>query len=607
MTEIGGYASALALAASAWGGCIALSPLWGRPPFRAASRRAGAAAATLLVLALVSLGWAAWTADVRYSFVARVAELTGSAPARLLALPESPACRFLIFLTLFALFGGWACAGERWGGLERRRWTLVHAITFAGVLVVSMFADPWSVGAAEGVFVPPESLEPGSLVARSLRLVSLAGWAVVFVLVWSAIRELRENGAVLRGPYLWGVSAWLFMTASVGSEYAVVEGRVVDGLPLEAAAWRVVPPWLLGLAFLHVAALGRRRPAAPVLSLALGVAVFPLAFPLLGDGVLPWPWAIGALAAAAVAVTATGRAARERVTPRAVALWSRGGFAAVAAGLLTALASLALGARLAGGTLPGAVWAWAALLAASLSALALALPGVRGAARRAARRVAPVAAAAALVAALVGVLSGDLWFGVAAGLVTLNLGVAGRELLAARPGRSTLWLWGAPVAHTGLAALVLGLAAARLGAARSAEMAPGDVITVRSPVTGTVEFKYLGLSLYASGGTPKWAASVEVTGLRDGPAVARAEQRELPGRSELYHVPALVRALTGAAHIELLEVLSVSGERVRLQVTVRPLASLVWSGLLLLMAGAGCGFAAALGRGERGEPGECAA
>lgn len=596
MTEIGGYASALALAVSGWGGFVALSPLWDRASFRAASRRAGAAAAGLLALALASLAWAAWMGDVRFPFVIAVAEIAGTAPARLSALLASPGSRFLVFLTLFAVFGFLACRAEPWGGLERRRWSLFHGIILAGILALIVFADPWSTRAAGRALLPPETLELEVLVSRSLRLAAVAAWAVVFVLVWSAVREIRERGALLRRPYLWGAGAWLLMTASILSDYAFAEGGAVGAEPLEMAAWRAGPAWLLGLGFLHAAGLARRRPVALALSLGLGVAVFPLAFPLVGDGILPWPWAMAGLAAAALALAAIGRAERALLAPRPVGLWTRDRAAVLAAGVVTAVAGLSLGALLAGGTLPGAVRGRVALFVAVLAAWSLAFPGIRGAARRIALRVAPSVAIAIAVGSAVAVLTRDAWFGAAAGVLALNLVAAAREILAARPGRSTLWLWGASLAHTGFAALVLGFAAARLGVERSVEVVPGDALAVRSPLTGPVEFRYLGLSLYAGGGAAKWAATVEVMGLGDGAVVARAEQRDLPGRAELYHVPGLVRALKGSAHIDLAEVLSVSAERVRLRVAVRPLATAVWLGFVLVMAGTACGLAAAVPR-----------
>lgn len=596
MTELGPYAAALALAASAWGGFIALTRWWDEPEFRASSRRAGAAAAVLLGLAAAGLAWAAWTTDVRYRFVIPFTQTPGSVTERVASL-LSAGPRFLLFLAVFSAFGCRVARLEGSAAMRRRRWMLLHALTLAGLLGAWVATDPWSGGGGGSVFVTPESLEPGAVLAGYLRIAAVAAFGAVFLLLWSGPREIRQDGGLLHRPYVWGAWAWLFLTASILSDYAVVEGRAPTLVSLGWVTRSAAVPWLVGLAFLHAAGLGRRRPRGNLTATALGVALFPLALPLLADAGGRWPWIAGGAGALALALGSAFRAdVAESPSPWA-SLWSRDRVAVGAAIVLAGAGALALGALFADGTLPVALWGALAGLGTLAAALSFVFPAVRGRPQRVALRALPFALVGFVVALLSSFASGDLWFGVGCALAALSLGVAGREILSARPGRSGLWLAGAALAHTGLAVVFIGWAAARLGGQTTAALQPGGLVAAEVPFVGSVQVRYLGLSLYRGPTADKWAASVEVEG-PSGRSLRRAEQWAVPGRGEMYHVPATVNAPSGSVDVDLAEILSGRAEHVRLAVTVRPLAGAFWIGALLIAMGAALGLAASTPRGR---------
>ncbi len=598
MTELGPYAVGLAAAASAWGAFVPLTWLWDRPEFRASHRRAGVASAALLVVAFSGLAWAAWTGDVRYSFVAPFSLAPGSWGLRLASL-LSPAPRLLLLVTLLAVAGAWACRRPGPSSVRRRFGALWNAVVLAGVLTAALGTEPWRSGGGLAAPPPPEALEPLAIAAGYLRVSAVAGFGVVFLLLWSSVSEVRQEGALLRTPYRWGAWAWLCLTGAVLADYAALAARATA---LEALAWvgaAAAPAWLLAIGFLHAAGLGRRRPRGGVVPLSIGVALFPLSFPLLAEPQAYLAWWLGGGAAVALGLAAAVRAEAVRLPGPSARAFSRDSVVVGAALLLSAGAALALGARFSRGSLPEWLWVGLAAGAALAGALALVFPAIDGRLQQIAVRLAPFLLLGFAAAAAASFASGDLWFGIGCALIALNLVLAGREILSARPGQRGLWLVGASCAHTGLALIFTALAAARLGAETTAAVRPGGLVVAETGLVGSVEVRYLGLSLYRAPGANKWAASVEIEGLGKPKALHRAEQWVLPGRSELYHVPTTVRSLSGSLDVDLSEVISGADEHVRLHVRVRPLAGALWLGALLLAAGAVCGLASTAARGRR--------
>lgn len=597
MTELGPYAVALAAGSLAWGGFLALVRGWEQPAFRVSCRRAGYAAAALLVLAVAGLAWAAWTSDVRYGFLVPFTHGSDSIAHRLAAL-LAPGPRFLLFVTAFTALGAFSGRVEGPGGSTRRHWSLLHALALVGLLATWGVASPWRGASEVNLIVGPESLEPGAILAGYLRIVAAALFAVVFLLVWSGPAELRTQGIALRRPYVWGAWGWLALSGSILSDYAAVESRAPTVVALGQVAWAPAVAWLLGLGFLHAAGLGRRRPQGSLTSITLGVTLFPLALPLLADGGGPWPWIAGAMGAMAFALAAAFRAEGGVAPRRWTSAWSRDAVAHLAAFALAGAGALALGALFAGGSLPPALWGALAGAGALAAGLGFVFPAVQGQPQRAALRLWPFLLLGFAVAVVASFASGDLWFGVACAITAFNLTLAGREILSARPGRAGLWLGGAALAHTGLAILFAGFAAGRLGSQTSAAVQPGGLVVAEVPFVGRVQVRYLGLSLYRSPVSDKWAAAVEVHGPGGDVELLRAEQWLVPGRGEFYHVPATTRSVQGSVDVDLAEILSGPAEHVRLQMTVRPLAGAFWLGALLFVLGALCGIASARTRPE---------
>jgi hypothetical protein len=540
VTELGPYAVAVAAASLAWGGFVALVRGWEQPGFRVSCRRAGYAAAALLALAVAGLAWAAWTSDVRYGFVVPFTHGSGSVAHRLASL-LAPGPRFLLFVTAFAAFGAFTGRIEGPGDSTRRHWALLHVLVLVGLLATWAAASPWRGASETNLIVGPESLEPFAILAGYLRLVATALFGVLFLLLWSG---------------------------------------------------------LLGLGFLHSAGLGRRRPQGNLTAITLGVTLFPMALPLLADGGGSWPWIAGAVGALAFALGAAFRAERGVAPRRWTSVWSRDAVTTLAALVLAGAGALALGALFAGGSLPAALWGALAGVGALAAGVSFVFPAVQGSPQRVALRLWPFLLLGFAVAVVASFTSGDVWFGVGCAITAFTLTLAGREILSARPGRAGLWLGGAALAHTGLAILFAGFAAGRLGSQTSAAVQPGGLVVAEVPFVGRVQVRYLGLSLYRSPLSDKWAAAVEVQGPAGDTELLRAEQWLVPGLGELYHVPATTRSLQGSVDVDLAEIISGRAEHVRLQMTVRPLAGAFWLGALLFVLGTLFGIASARTRPE---------
>lgn len=597
MSDLGPYLAALAAAALAWGGFVALVRGWDAPGFRASCRRAGYVGAAALGLAVAGLAWAAWSGDVRYGFLVPFTQTHDPIAGRFASM-LAPGARFLLFLSFFAALGVVAGRVEGPSGPTRRFWALLHVLTLVGLLAAWAVARPWREATQPNLLVAAESLEPGALVAGYLRLVAAALFGVVFLLLWSGPADVRLDGVALRRPYVWGAWAWIALTGSVLADYAAVEARASTLLALGGVAWAPAVPWLLGLAFLHAAGLHRRRPRGSLIAITLGVSLFPLALPLLGDGDGLWPWVAGSLGGLGFALSAAFEAERGFEPRSWTSVWSREAATSLAAIVLAGAAALALGAIFAGGALPAELWGTLAGAGAVAAGVSLVLPAVQGRVQRVVLRVAPLVLLGFAVAVIASFTSGDLWFGVGCAIAALSASVAGREILSARPGRAGLWFGGAALAHTGLAILFIGFAAGRLGNETTATVQPGGLVVAEVPFVGRVQVRYLGLSLYRGPRNDKWAASLEVQGPAPRTRLASAEQWMLPGRSELYHAPTTLRAITGSVDVDLEEVVSARSEQVRLRLRVRPLAGAFWVGALLFILGALCGLASARPRTE---------
>jgi len=142
--------------------------------------------------------------------------------------------------------------------------------------------------------------------------------------------------------------------------------------------------------------------------------------------------------------------------------------------------------------------------------------------------------------------------------------------------------WSSALAHLGVATLVLGLSAEAMTEVHTQTMIPGDAVSARIGVTGAVTVTYLGLSRYQVDALDKRVASFSLFDGDDREMKTAAMAHDLATRRQS-RTPALKRGLLSDVVVGI-TALSGSEEGIVCSVASRPLASLVWLGLLLIFA-----------------------
>ena len=172
------------------------------------------------------------------------------------------------------------------------------------------------------------------------------------------------------------------------------------------------------------------------------------------------------------------------------------------------------------------------------------------------------------------------------------LAITGRVLANWRRGRRILP--GATLTLAGGLLVVTGLAFARSTAAREIRLKPGATATVPSRLGGSYQLLHMGLSRFQSPDHVTAAATLDVDRNGKSLGLLTAERRQYfdllgqPTGDPLVRV-GLHRGLFEDVQIGFRE--STRDEEVLYQVRLRPLMSLVWFGLAILLAG-GCLLAA---------------
>jgi cytochrome c biogenesis factor len=267
---IGTIATWVAIAALLAAGGLAVT---GRPT---PARRIGSVAAGAAVLAVAALGWTLATGDFTMAYVAAVTDRSTSWPYRLAGLWGGMGGSLLLWSALVAL---WGCRRSV-EGVERAAGAWLAA---AFLLIAVVFATPWhrlAAPAIDGLGSTPILRHPAMLYHPPILYVGLTSLVVPWAAVLAAGMGRRtEPGADvrLRRNLLFSLGV-LTLGMVAGAHWAYVElgwGGFWAWDPVENTA---LLPWLAVLGALHGLVSRRRHGraalAAPMLaSVALALAV----------------------------------------------------------------------------------------------------------------------------------------------------------------------------------------------------------------------------------------------------------------------------------------------------------------------------------------------
>jgi len=623
LTALGGGALALAVA----GAVASAAVSWdgqrrGRPAAVAWGRRGLAAVFLLATVALVALAWALVGQDYSLVYVADHASRDTTWPYRLAGLWGGMSGSLLLWTWMLA---GWALLASR--TMRRRLPALagatqavlaVEASVFLGLLVtVSRPFATLAVPAIDGGGLTPILRHPAMLYHPPLLYSGYVGLAVPAAVAVAAlaIRAAGDWLAVARRFMLASVTL-LAVGMATGAHWAYVElgwGGYWAWDPVENGA---LLPWLAGIAFVHSAVVGGRRPADPSPSAAGANGTHGLAFLAFGLSLLgafltrsgvtasvhtfAEARAVGRVLLATLAVTAValaflGLRRRSRAPRATVAALTQAGAVRVNNALLLATI-VAVGYGLLYPVLAGddlvVTGRYFALVTAPLALGVLAAIGVGprlgGRPRSKAELravlgparwgiVALVAAAVVLhdrrplPLAMIGLAGAAAALTVAEWRTRRRVRHSGR----AGPAPGTAGL----LAHLGVAVLLAGVAGTATGTHRTASLVPGQSIAVRDY---TLRLDGVVPVPAPDGGR---AARADLTVERKGRRLATLRPVALVARSGA-RVSATALRSTPREDLQVaLRTVSGGGGAVVVEVIVVPMAQWVWWGAVLMAAG----------------------
>lgn len=186
-------------------------------------------------------------------------------------------------------------------------------------------------------------------------------------------------------------------------------------------------------------------------------------------------------------------------------------------------------------------------------------------------------------------LSGGLALGLLVG-VAAELGRIGRarRMSSAQLRRSANFRWRAErrwasaLGHLGVGLLAVGLSAEPLTRSESQGLQPGEQLVFRGPMGGHVRLTYLGLSNYQVGNLDREVASFRLERGGGGPELLTASSTYDWSTRRQVERPAIEAGALGDVIVRVAG--RGGGDSIVCQLSVRPLASLVWLGGLLLLA-----------------------
>jgi cytochrome c-type biogenesis protein CcmF len=607
-----------------WGAVVAAAGTGGA--WMAGARRRGVTAgsavtAGLASVALAALAWSLLTGDFSLAYVADTTTRQGSWPYRLAGLWGGNGGSLLLWAWIILVAGMLATRARPAARL------VATAIGGSVLLVAAVAADPFrrlAIPALDGGGLNPILNHPAMLYHPILLYAGHAGLVAPLALVVAGLATGRLDQAWLAATRRWMLVAWLLLGVGLvaGAHWAYAElgwGGFWGWDPVENSG---LLPWLAATAFLHRArATAGERDLQHLTGLA-GLAALPFCLSLLGatvsrSGAAPSVHAFAQAAAVgrgllAVLTATVGavlllvvRAERRRPVPvRGKALAPQQ--AALAAGvilLLAVTAAVAVGtvfpavAHAATGHTVAVTTRYYAAVVTPLAVVGLLLMGAgprlgrhrsTGASQRlAARRGASagwlVATAGAVVAAALVAGPGHMAPAALGAGAAFAGALTAVELLRTR----TLRRAGGLMAHAGIVVLMLGVAGSLLGRHAIQVVRPGSSLTLSG-----FTLRYRAAAVEPGNGWQRVRVTLDVSagdasrGSRGGRplAVLRPGLQVFDRQAAALSVVAL-RSTPSRDLVVAVRAIDPATQAATLEVTVRPMVTLVWWGGLLAAAG----------------------
>ena len=534
----------------------------------------------------------------------------------------------LLWTTILALFG---MAVTLFGGnlppALRARALAVQAMIAVGFLLFILLTSnpfarlaqpPW-----EGNDLNPILQDPGLAIHPPLLYLGYVGYSIVFSFAAAALVGGRIDAAWARYARPWGLFAWIALTLGIAmgsywAYYTLGWGGFWFWDPVENAS---LMPWLAGTAFIHSAAVMEKREALKVWTIFLAILAFSLS--LLGtflvrSGVLTSVHAFasdperGVFILAILVLFIGGALALFAL--RAGSLPVGGLFAPISREGALVVNNLLLSAccfTVVVGTLyPLALEAFngdkisvgapffntvlipVALPLALLMPIGQMLAWKRGDAKAALQRLFAAFALGVLAAAALGAWFGTPWLSIVAAGVAIYLivGGLGELVIRAKPRGVPLRLalprllglplsaFGAAIAHAGMGATLLGLAATGWGVESIVTMNPGEYQQVGPYV--------IGVESQSARPGPNYTESYAVMAVRSGgEVVARIEPSK-----RYYQARKMARTEAGIVTLGLGQVYAALGDAqdnggIDVRLYYKPLVTLIWIGALIMAFG----------------------
>jgi len=281
VSELGGYAAALALVAcgyaAAAAACGARTGAW---RWADSGYRSLGVAAGLLTVSVAALLYALVTHDFRVAYVVRNSSLATPLPYRVSALWGAQAGSLLFWSWLMAGVGCAALRRQRREHPQLAAWASAVLATVLGFFVFLVVIEqpfrtlPFAPGDGRGLM--PLLEDPGMVLHPPLLYLGFVGLSVPYSFAVAALLTGKLDAGWITATRTWTVVSWLSLGAGlvVGGWWAYRTlgwGGYWGWDPVENAA---LVPWLVSTAYLHSAVVQERRGAFAAWNLALVVLAF---------------------------------------------------------------------------------------------------------------------------------------------------------------------------------------------------------------------------------------------------------------------------------------------------------------------------------------------
>jgi len=572
--------------------------------------RAVEATLGLVLVAVAGLVYALATVQLKYSYVASTSGFQEAVGWRVAGLWSGPAGGLLLLTFLGAVSAGisFRCGRSR---RAAARTGILAALVLVGLLMVLVRANPFAqplnpatVGAGL-----PLSLKDVSWQVEILALnLAVACGAFIFAGVVAGPLVGRKSERRQERAAMVGAAALLTVAVLAATWRAYEESGVLFESRGFSYALAYAPACLLAYSSLHAPGGAAVPTWAMRWRRMLEFAFFPTELGAWAAGLVasagppePRLWA-GGLAVGIITGAVAGGGSRDRGADGLRDVAGYGPWAFRGALLALALAGLGAVAALAGGSYWSDV-AWALILLSFGSAAAWSTSRPAGGWRRV-WIAAGLAAATAVVAVIAVVGREGLLMGLVGGLaVAMAVGAAADAVRVHRVQarwrlRVVEYHGGIPVvlrhrtgrrrasvlAHLGLAAIGLGIAAEVLTNAESRVLYPGDVVSLSGWLGTNVRVTYLGLSRYQTDELDKRVGTFKLDSGDARPRLVTAQMvydrtTDSPGRRPALEHGALYDSVVNMVDLR-------PGEGVLCRVAIRPISWLVWVGGALLILSA---------------------